>query len=103
MDMSVEPEDVPKVLQKVRELLKDHLLPRISDLENEVRLLRRATWPICQRIRETNQLDDIKFKREFLQDLDPDEVQLLLKLKSKGLLVEEYNRLNLPVLQTKYR
>jgi len=103
MDMSVEPEDVPKVLQKVRELLKDHLLPRITELEEEVRLLRRATWPVCQNIRETNQLDDIKFKREFLQNLDSDEVKLLLKLKSKGLLAEEYTKLNLPILQPKYR
>jgi hypothetical protein len=103
MDMSVEQEDVPKILQKVRELLKDHLLPRLSDLEDEVRLLRRVTWPICQNLRETHQLDDIKFKRDFLQNLDPDEARLLLKLKSKGLLAEEYNKLDLPAVRTKYR
>jgi len=102
MDVSVDTENVPKVLGKVREFIKDHLLPRITNLEEEVRLLRRVTWPICQNVREHNQLDDIEFKRKFLENLDPDEVQLLLKLKSKGLLVEEYNRLKLSTVWTKY-
>jgi len=102
MDLSVEPENVPKVLQTLREFIKEHLLPRLSELEEEVRLLRKVTWPVCQNIRESTQLDDIKCKREFLQNLDPDEVRMLLKRKSKGLLVEEYNQLNLPILQEKY-
>jgi hypothetical protein len=101
MDLSVDPEDVPKVLKTVREFLKDHLLPRLYNLEEEVRLLRKITWPVCQNIRESNQLDDIKCKREFLQNLDPDEIRMLLKLKSKGLLVEEFNKLSLPVLSKK--
>ena len=99
--MSVSPEDVTRILQQVREIIKDHILPRLTNLEEEVRLLRKATWPVCQTIREHNQLDDIKFKREFLQNLDPDEVCMLLKLKSKGMLVEEYHRLDLPPVQTK--
>ena len=102
MDLSVEPENVPKVLQTLREFIKEHLLPRLSELEEEVRLLRKVTWPVCQNIRESTQLDDIKCKREFLQNLDPDEVRMLLKRKSKGLLVEEYHQLNLPILQEKY-
>ena len=102
MDLSVEPENVPKVLQTLREFIKEHLLPRLSELEEEVRLLRKVTWPVCQNIRESTQLDDIKCKREFLQNLDPDEVRMLLKRKSKGLLIEEYHQLNLPILQEKY-
>lgn len=101
MDLSVDPENISKVLQTVREFLKDHILPRLCDLEEEVRLLRKVTWPICQGIREQTQLNDIKCKREFLQNLDPDEVSMLLKLKSKGLLIEEYHKLNLPLLQPK--
>ena len=102
MDLSVKPENVTNVLQTLREFVKDHILPRLTDLEEEVKLLRKITWPICQNIRESNQLDDIKCKREFLENLDPDEVRMLLKLKSKGLLAEEYHKLNLPPLQTKY-
>lgn len=93
--MSVELEDVPAVLKTVREFIKDHILLRISNLEEEVCLLRRITWPICQDLKEKHQLDDIKCKREFLQNLDPVEVKLLLRLKSKGLLSEEYNKLDL--------
>ena len=102
MDLSVEPKNIPKVLQTLREFIKEHLLPRLSELEEEVRLLRKVTWPVCQNIRESTQLDDIKCKREFLQNLDPDEVRMLLKRKSKGLLIEEYHQLNLPILQEKY-
>ena len=98
MDLSVVPEitNIAKVLQAVRELIKDHLLPRITDLEEEVRLLRKITWPVCQAIREKNQLNDIQAKRDFLCNLDPDEIDMLLRLKSKGLLFEELNLLLLP-------
>ena len=102
MDLSVEPENISKVLQTLREFIKEHLVPRLTELEEEVRLLRKVTWPVCQNIRESTQLDDIKCKREFLQNLDPDEVRMLLKRKSKGLLIEEYHQLNLPILQEKY-
>lgn len=102
MDLSVEPENISNVLQTLREFIKEHLVPRLTELEEEVRLLRKITWPVCQNIRESTQLDDIKCKREFLQNLDPDEVRMLLKRKSKGLLVEEYHQLNLPILQEKY-
>ena len=53
MDMSVDPEDVTKVLKTIREFLKDHLVPRLTELEEEVRLLRKITWPICQNIRDS--------------------------------------------------
>ena len=105
MDISVDPElkNIAKVLESVRSLIKDHILPRLTDLEVEVRLLRRVTWPVCQGIHETTQLNDMQSKRDFLCDLDPDEVRLLLKLKSKGLFSEEFHQLNLPVLPPKTR
>lgn len=89
MDLSVSQEDLTKVVQNLRELLRDHVLPRLSDLEEEVRLLRRITWPVCQSIKEGNQLSDIKCKKEFLARLPPEEVEFLLRQKSKGLLSEE--------------
>ena len=90
MDLSVKPEDVTTVLKNVRELIKDHILVRLTDLEEEVRLLRKVTWPICQGLKENSQLSDIESKREFLKYLSPEEVELLLKLKSKGNLQEEF-------------
>ena len=89
MNLSVKQEDVCKVLQDVRELLRDNIVPRLTNLEEQVRLLRKVTWPVCQGIKEKSQLSDMHSKKEFLGTLDPDEVLLLLKLKSKGLLTEE--------------
>jgi hypothetical protein len=89
MNLSVKKEDGNKVLQDVRELLRDVVLPRLTNLEEQVRLLRKVTWPVCQGIKEKSQLSDIPSKKEFLSSLDPDEVSLLLRLKSKGLLKEE--------------
>jgi len=71
-----------KILQNVRELVKDHILPRLTQLEEEVRELRLVTWPICQSLRETSQLTDIKNKKRFLCMLGEDEIELLLREKA---------------------
>lgn len=71
-----------KILQDVRELMRDIVLPRLSQLEEEVRLLRLVTWPVCQSIRETSQLTDIDNKKNFFSILDDDEVRLLLHEKA---------------------
>jgi hypothetical protein len=84
------------VLNSVRALIKENILPRLTDLEEQVRLLRKVTWPVCQGIKEKTQLDDIQSKKEFLRDLDIDEILLLLRLKSKGLLFEECHKLGVP-------
>jgi hypothetical protein len=89
MNLSVNQDDLCRVLQDVRELLRDNVLPRLTNLEEQVRLLRKVTWPVCQGLREKSQLSDIASKKEFLKHLDPDEVLVLLKLKSKGHLTEE--------------
>jgi hypothetical protein len=70
-----------KILQDVRELLKHVVLPRLDKLEEEVRELRRVTWPVCQSLRETSQLTDIQSKKRFLSILDDDEVIMLLNEK----------------------
>jgi len=87
-----------KTLQSLRELVKDHILPRLTQLEEELRELRLVTWPICQSLRETSQLTDIKNKKRFLCLLDEDEVQLLLREKavvsSRPLTFSSSNLLN---------
>jgi len=84
MNLSVPPDidEICKVLKNVRELLKDHVLPRLNQLEEEVRLLRKVTWPVCQSLQESSQLADMDRKRAFLQILDPDEVRMLLDEKA---------------------
>jgi hypothetical protein len=72
-----------KTLEDVRSMMKDHILPRLTQLEQEVLFLRRVTWPVCQAIRETSQLDDIHNKRMFAQCMgDMDEMFHLLRDKN---------------------
>ena len=79
------------------DLIWRNILPRLTDLEEQVRKLRKATWPYCQGHSESNQLDQIDRKVKFLQELDLDEVKLLLNIKAKetqrGLHIEEYNEI----------
>jgi len=83
MNLKVSEKDACIVLQDVRELIKDCLLPRITQLEEEVRLLREVCWPICQSLRETSQLTDITNKKKFLEILNSVEVEHLLNEKAK--------------------
>ena len=81
-------------IESVSDLIREHILPRLNHLDLELVLLRRVTWPICQALSETNQLDKMQEKYEFLKYLDPDEIKLLLKMKSNAsLLDEEYHRI----------
>jgi hypothetical protein len=91
------PPSQENILEQVRILIRENILPRLTDLEQEVRLLRKVTWPVCQGLRESGQLDDIRAKREFLGDLDPEEIRMLLRRKSTGsLLREEFDRVREP-------
>ena len=78
--MDMMPGDSERALKELRELVKDHILPRLTNLEEEVRLLREITWPVCQALREKSQLDD---KSHFMRYLREDEVVRLLKLKNE--------------------
>tara|TARA_Y100000385_G_C12707612_1_gene473205 strand:- start:155 stop:463 length:309 start_codon:yes stop_codon:yes gene_type:complete len=89
MDMT--PSDPVKVLKDLRELVKEHILPRLTQLEEEVRLLREVTWPVCQALREKSQLSD---KSEFMRLLDDEEVVKLLKIK------QEISKLQTPTYST---
>jgi len=100
MNLDVEPENLCKVLKSLRELLRDNILPRLTDLEEQVRLLRKVTWPVCQALKEKTQLDDIVSKRDFLANLNRDEIIMLLTCKSTGLLFEECHKLDLQLLQS---
>jgi len=72
-----------KILQDVRELIKDVILPRLASLENEMLELRRITWPVCQSLREDSQLRDVPSKTRFFSGLDEAEAKMLLLEKAK--------------------
>lgn len=85
MDLTVEQGQERKVLRDVRELIRDHILPRLTDLEIEVTYLRRVCWPVCQALREKSQIDDIENKKKFLHEAtnSVEEVKMLLAEKQK--------------------
>ena len=83
MNLEVSNENVCKVLHDVRLLIHDCLIPRISQLEEELRLLREVTWPVCQSLRETSQLTDIENKKRFLSTLDSAEIEFLIQEKAR--------------------
>ena len=68
---------------ETRVLITKVLLPRIRQLEEEVAVLRKHTWPYVQAHKETHQLDDIQAKRDFLKNLDDDTVLKLWRLKPR--------------------
>lgn len=66
------------------EFLKTHVLPRLDQLEVEIKALRDATWPVCQGIREKNgPFQFIYEKRKFFKHLFKEDALELLKLKSQ--------------------
>ena len=108
MDLTVNPNNVVEmanIITQMRLLIRDVLIPRITNLECDLRDLRKITWPVCQSLKENSQLTDIDSKRLFLECLDDQEVKDLLKEKAefshKGevkmsthqFLNEEYNEL----------
>jgi hypothetical protein len=69
---------------ELRVFIKDHLLPRLDQLENEVQILRSVCWPVCQALRENGyQLSDINNKIIFLSTLHPADADKLLREKAK--------------------
>ncbi len=85
MDLTVNPNNVvemAKTITEMRLLIRDVLIPRITNLECDLRDLRKITWPVCQSLKEKSQLTDIDSKRLFLECLDENEVQDLLKTKA---------------------
>ena len=84
-------------------LLKD----RLTQSEEELRLLRKYTWPVCQSLSEESELGAIQDKREFLQQgtRDKEEAYMLLTRKwelskkpvefsSSATIIEELRRIN---------
>lgn len=60
------------------------LIPRLDQLETEVKLLREVTWPVCQALlEEKNPLSMASEKRRFFSVLYKDDAIELLEKKLK--------------------
>lgn len=71
-------------------LLREVILPRLDAHEAELYELRRVTWPVCQALKDSNQVvngsmpfKNISDKRRFFRFMDIDEIRKLLGLKAK--------------------
>ena len=81
-------EDTNQVLRDIRTLLKENIIPRLTDLEVEIKSLRRVTWPVCQsQLEPDGPFQGLHEKKKFFLNLYEDEVYELFKLKAsiKGL------------------
>jgi hypothetical protein len=77
-------EDTNHILMDIRTLLKENIIPRLTDLEVEIRSLRRVTWPVCQSQLEIDgPFQALGEKKKFFLNLYEDEVYELLKLKAR--------------------
>ena len=73
-------------IRDIEKLLREIVLPRLCELEQEVQLLRKTTWPVCQALR-----DHYSFKPDFSSDLsiqiralvDVDEYRRLVDIKNE--------------------
>lgn len=73
-----------EILEDIRRLIKENILPRLTNLEIEVQTLRRVTWPVTQAYLESNQFWDAStLRKDFLSSVDPEEAKLLLNLKRR--------------------
>jgi len=72
------------------ELIKDNILPRLTQLEEEMRMLREVTWPVCQGLREKHGIFQyLKEKRIFFSLLFREECVKLLRLKAEFLGISD--------------
>ena len=81
--MEITPETLLETVKIMREFMKDHVLPRLTEVECQLQDLRKVTWPVCQNIRENSPLEQIESKKKFLYHLDDEEAKHLLRLKHK--------------------
>lgn len=66
------------------DFIRTFLLPRVDQLEAEVKMLREVTWPVCQALRENgNPLSCSDEKRNYFKLLYKDDAMELLAKKAK--------------------
>jgi len=67
-------------------LLREIILPRLCDLEQEVQLLRKTTWPICQAMREHYAFkidENANISRQLKALVDPEEYRRIVHIKEE--------------------
>jgi len=83
--MDVTQENLLETVRNIREMIKDHILPRLTNSECELADLRAITWPVCQNIidEKLGLFATIPQKRKFLYHLDDTDAKKLLRSKGR--------------------
>jgi len=80
--MEVDGDKVCKIVQELRELIKDNILPRLTEIETEMKRLRLETWPVTQAISERDSFMDAElYKKNYICSMSPDTAESLLQRK----------------------
>lgn len=74
--------DQAKVLEEVRKLIKECLIPRLDKLEAEVYNTRQIYWPVCAFFSESGPMQNIHEKSVLLLDCEKDEIRRLVAKKN---------------------
>jgi hypothetical protein len=83
--MEITQDNLLRTVQNIREMIKDHILPRLTELECEINDLRKVTWPVCQNVMDEKYgvFATMNMKRKFLYHLDDTDARELLKRKGR--------------------
>lgn len=74
--------DQAKILDDVRALIKECLIPRIDKLEAEVHNMRQVYWPVCAFFSETGPMQNIHDKSVLMLACEKDEIRRLVAKKN---------------------
>lgn len=83
--MEVTHENLLETITIMREFMKDHVLPRLTEVECQLSNLRKVTWPVCQHIMDEKcgLFATIGMKKKFLYHLDDTDARELLRRKGR--------------------
>lgn len=73
-------------VRDVMKLLREIILPRLCDLEQEMQLLRKTTWPVCQAMREHYAFkidENANISRQLKALVDPEEYRRIVHIKEE--------------------
>jgi len=82
--MSVDSDKVCRVVEEIRELIKDNILPRLTEIEMEMKKLRLETWPVSQAISEKSHFYNAElYKKNYIGSIDLEDAERLLNRKKE--------------------
>jgi hypothetical protein len=76
-------------MEEIHLLIRENILPRLDNVEAQLKELREVTWPYVQAQRDVLGYDTRKEQKKLLRWLDWDEARMLLRRKLYWLNIYE--------------